>query len=82
MVNTDAPVLGKPYRITICSRGGRTKHYVNGKFAVEYASPAAGRVLDRWLAPSYGWPANAGIGYVKMWDSGLSDEELAVLFAN
>jgi hypothetical protein len=82
MVNADAPVVGKPYRITICSRGGRTKHYVNGKFAVEYASPAGGRVLDRWLAPSYGWPGNAGIGYVRMWDSGLSDAELAVLFAN
>lgn len=82
MVNADAPVLGKPYRITICSRGGRTRHYVNGKFTVEYASPVGGRTLANWRAPSYGWPANAGIGYIKMWDSGLSDAELAVLFAN
>lgn len=82
MTTADAPVLGKPYRITIVSKGGRTKHYVNGKFTVEYNSPTGGRVLDRWMAPSYGWPANAGIGYLKMWDSGLSDAELNVLFAN
>lgn len=82
MANVDSPVVGKPYRITICSRGGITRHYVNGKFTIDYTSPSGGRVLDRWMAPGYGWPANAGIGYVKMWDSGLSDAELAILFAN
>ena len=76
-----APVLNKPYRITIRSLNGVTTKYVNGEKRIEYASPprSLNRTLKTFRDPSYGF-TNAGIDYIKMWDRGLSDAELAILF--
>lgn len=77
-----APVLGKPYRITLRSLGGVTTKYVDGVKQIEYPSPALAlnRHLTAFRDAGYSWPSNAGIDYIKMWDVGLTDEQLAILF--
>lgn len=77
-----APVLNKAYRITLRSKGGVTTKYVNGVKMNEYTSPplTVNRHLTAFRDSGYTWPTNAGIDYIRMWDVGLTDEELAILF--
>ena len=77
--------VNKPTRLTLRSAFGLVNCYINGEYIMDWPIPAASagiellgfRNIDGGAAQ---WPTGCGLRKISYWDSGLSNNELDLLF--